>query len=149
MAWEFWKRTIEADFDAAPGHREKAAALMAQRPECVAHRARLEAMREGVRAVVRHETIDDAQFSAFMDGIREGLREPAPRWGRAWAAMSLTAAGIVAALALWSIFSGGAEPVSATEVEYVGTDVEDATVDWYNSSNGVTTIRLDWKGGDM
>ena len=48
---------------------------------------------------------------------------------------------LLVALAVFSVFTGP-EPVTATEVEFVSTELEGATVEVYNSENGVTTFWL-------
>lgn len=149
MAWITWKRVIEAGLDGEPEYVERAKALVAFHPECAAHNRRLVALRAGVAAVAREETIGDAQFPAFMAGVWEGIEAPQRSRPGFWAAFSLVAAALVAATAMGYILLGGPEPVNATEVEYVGTDLEDATVDWYNSSNGVVTIQVNMQDDDL
>jgi len=149
MAWNTWKHIIEAGFDGGPENAERAKALIAFHPKCAAYERRLLALRAGVAAVARNESIGDDQFPAFMAGVREGIETPHPGRRGFWAALSLVTAALVAATAMGYILMGGPDPVGATEVEYVGTDLKDATVDWYNSSNGVVTIQVNMQGDDL
>lgn len=149
MAWKSWKHVIESGFDGEPDYVERAKALIAFHPECAAHNRRLLTLRAGAEVAAREETIGDAQFPAFMAGVWEGIEAPQRSRRGVWAALSLVAAALVAATAMAYIFLGGPEPVNATEVEYVGTDLKDATVDWYNSRNGVVTIQVNMQGDDL
>lgn len=109
-------------------------------------------LRGGVAAVTGGTPeITDAQFTHFMAGIREQLDAPArrPVWGRVWAMASLAAAALIVAVAALSIFYHGPEQVSANEVESGTTEIDGATVDWYDGKEGVTTVWVKTDGGDM
>ena len=118
----------------------------------------LEKMRDGVQAVATHEAIGDAQFPAFMDGIREQLEQPkrAPARKR-WALASLTAAALIAAVSVYLVLGGGdgngaTTPVEAavTEVESARTDIEGATVHtYYSSESGVATVWVEPGEGEI
>ncbi len=135
-----WTQQVEAYFDgeAASGveaHLDGCAV-------CAGHLDMLRAQREAVAGAQERATIQDAQFSAFMDGIREGLEAPRRRHTGFWAMASMAAAAMLVVLGTMYVFSGGPETVKATEVEFVSTDLEGAAVDWYNTEDGVTSIRL-------
>ncbi|MBW7864300.1 MAG: hypothetical protein GX580_10500 [Candidatus Hydrogenedens sp.] len=109
-------------------------------------------LRGGVAAVTADTPeITDAQFSHFMAGIREQLDAPArrPVWGRVWTMASLAAAALLIAVAALSIFYHGPEQVSANKVESGTTEIDGATVDWYDGKEGVTTVWVKTDEGDM
>ena len=97
-------------------------------------------MRAGVSAVARREGISDAQFPAFMRGIQDGIDAPRPRPAGLWAALSLSTAALIVAVAVFAVFFGGTSPAQATKVESMSTELPGATVDTYRSEDGVTTV---------
>ena len=142
MASTRWLKKAEALFDGEeqwvpPSER----AIVSESAECESHLARLSRIREAVAASARVETIGEGQVPAFAAGIQEAL-DARPRSRRGlWAVASLSAAALILALALSSLFSKPVTPVTATEVEWVSTDLEGATVsDWYNAEDGVATV---------
>ncbi len=111
-----------------------------------------EAMR-AVRASVRDNAlpeIGDAQFRVFMDGVREGMA-PQPRLQRSrwWPLFSLAAASFLISLSVFYIFWGDPVAVRATDVEEVSTELDGATMDWYDNDDGVTTIWVNYSGDDL
>jgi anti-sigma factor RsiW len=142
MMNEAWKKTIAAYVDGETDYQDAAERLMATRPECAAYAEELRQIHAGIAAVIQRESIGDGQFNAFMAGIQEGIETPAPGYRGRWAALSFGAAALVMALAVWSMLPGDQSQVKATEVEYVDTELDDATVNWYNSEDGVPTIQL-------
>lgn len=144
-----YTKIMEAAFD---GERPRSDALDAHLeacPLCRAHLANLERMRAAVGAVAERTRIEDPQMPAFMAGIREGMEAPARR-PRSWiAATSLVTAALVMALATFVMLKGGPDPVRATEVEYLSTDLENATVEWYDSEDLGTTIWINQAGDDL
>lgn len=106
------------------------------------HLEQIEKLRAGA-AASRAATpeISDAQFGAFMAGIREGIAAPAPGWNRTrmWAYVSLAAAAMVIAVSMLYVLAPGPEPVKANKVESVSTELEGATVDWYENDKGGAT----------
>ena len=110
-------------------------------PECAAHLEELRRFRTGVAATGAPEAIRDAQFPAFMEGIRERV-EYRPFWrGRLWALASVTAAALIVAVSAFLVLTDGSpERVEATVVESCSTDLEGATVTSYASETGVTTV---------
>lgn len=127
---ERWQQIIAAAFDGETAYTAEAEALCAARPECAAYAARLAATREAVTTMRHQEEISDFQFAAFMEGVREGIDRPRFSYRSWWAALSLTAAALVAALAILSLFSNGSASVRATETGAAGADVADSAVDW-------------------
>lgn len=135
-----WESRVEAHFD---GYAEKGAeveAHLAACAECSGQLRQWQALRAGVARLPKPRGIEDAQFGAFMAGIRDGIEQPAPSHRGFWAALSLVGASLVVALAVFSMFTGPA-PVKATEVKSFSTQIEGATVD-INVLDGVTTISL-------
>ena len=144
-----YTKKVEAYFDGVAHHEDSVREHLAQCPACTAHRARLETLRAGVRAVAQRQDIGDAQFPAFMAGIQEGMARRTRR-PREWlAAASLTLAAMVIAYATFVTFTGTAAPVKATEVISTSTDLEGATVNWYDSDEGVTTVWVNPAKGDI
>ncbi len=137
-----WQKKIDAYFDGRDVDVAEVEALITERPECAAYLADLEGLRQATAHTVRRETIADAQFRAFMDPIHDAIETPRRRFGGYWATLSLGAAAVIIAVATWSIFTPGPEPVKATEVEFVSTDLDGATVEWYDSEDGITTLEV-------
>lgn len=88
--------------------------------------------------------IADAQFPAFMDGVREGVDRATPGvWGhRIWAMLSLSAAALLVALSLFLVWNQ-AGPVSASVVEKATTEIQGATVNAYTSESGTAVVWVD------
>jgi hypothetical protein len=102
-------------------------------------------LREGVQAVPPAPEIADAQFSAFMQGIREGVEAaPEPRRGF-WAALSLVTAAMVAAISIFVIFETNniVQPPTVSAVESASTDISGATVTSGTSKDGSAVVWLD------
>ena len=141
-----WISEIERDFDGQSSQGEEITRHLAVCPSCAAFRKQLDTLRKGVQASVHHEEIRDTQFTAFMDGIRQGVNTqanvavlPRRRW---WAWMSLTAAALLVSVATFVVLTNGQKPVDATAtvVESCTTDLEGGSVKSYNSDAGVTTV---------
>ena len=113
--------------------------------------AALEQMREGAQATMKREHINDLQFSAFMQGIRDKLEQPEPlrKPSRFWAWASLTAAAFVLAFATFLMVSGSATNVTATVVEEATTEIQGANVSWYSDDDGDATVWVDVADGDV
>ena len=112
-------------------------------PECSAFAAGLDRLRQGARAATEVPTIGDAQFGAFMAGIRDGMNADTRPWPvRFWAAASLVAAALVIAVGLFTIFSSSGQParVEATEVVEARTELDGATVDVELTEDGNATL---------
>ena len=140
-------RQVEALFD---GERADAALERhaAACPACAAALAGLRRLREGARAATRAASVEDAQFPAFMAGVREQMDAPARRPRGFLAVASLVTAAMVAALATFAIIKGGPDPVRATEVE-VSTDIPGAEVGWYDSKDDSITIWINLAEDDL
>lgn len=136
-----WTYEVEAYFDQEAPQPAKVEAHLGECAHCAGHLAQLESVRQGVVEVRRVEHIQDAQMRAFLDGMRDQLEVAPARSVRSiWAALSLVTAALVAALAVFSIFTGP-EPIRATEVESISTELEGFTLD-FSSKDNVTTIFL-------
>lgn len=157
MRKQSWQKQIEAYFDGELEHAGNARQLIETRPECAAYYRRLKALRPAGCQDTSAATIADAQFPAFMTGIREEIgARPGSGWGlrnRTWlAAGSLAAAALVfvfAAFLVFTAFTGGTEPVQANEVEHVSTELEGATVQWYEDKEGGTTVWISVQEDDV
>ena len=115
-------------------------------PEAQAYLADLHYLREGARAVAETPRISDAQFSGFMNGIREGIDAPA-RGHWLWAKVSLVAAALVVSMAVFVILESknviqppviGAEPKSV--VEKASSEIRDVTVKSETSDDGNAVV---------
>ncbi len=110
----------------------------------------LSRMRRGAQMACRNTPeISDGQFGAFMAGITRGIAEPAPRRFRLWTSMSIAAAALIIVIALLSILYPSPEAVKANTVESVSTELNGATVDWYDNKEGVTTVWVKTSGDDV
>lgn len=124
-------------------------------PELRAYADAIRAQRAAIAPLRQTPRIEDAQFRAFFDGVREGIDDPArgrarQGHGRGWlAALSLVAAALVVAVSAFVILDGGPQAVQANVVEYVATDLEGARFDVYDSDEGVTTIWMVSAGDDL
>lgn len=135
-----WEQQVEAYFD---GFADQPAQVEAHVQDCAACAQllqQLNTLRSGVQAIARVRPIEDAQFNAFMAGIREGIETPVRSHRGFWAALSLACAALVMAFAVFTMFTGPV-PVKATEVKAISTQIEGATID-VNVLDGVTTIAL-------
>jgi anti-sigma factor RsiW len=145
-----WTRQIEKWFDGEEagksGDIEK---HLASCPHCTSYLRSLRTLRERVRLVSRREEIQDAQFPAFMHGIRERLEAPPRRSAGMWAAVSLVTASIIVASATLLIMTGGPQSVKATVVESYSTDLEGATVDTYSTEDGTAVVWVNVTGKDI
>lgn len=139
-----WTYRVEAYFDGEAGDGQTAVeGHLATCGACAAYLAQLETLRGGVAAVHTRPEIGDAQFGAFLEGIRTGIEEPAlVRWFRpVMAGFSLAAAALLIALSLFILVSrpDHAPAVSAaTEVEKYGTELSGASVDVQEDDGNVT-----------
>ncbi len=135
-----WTKNVERWFDGELRDGSAVERHVAQCPQCRGHLASLDVMRKASVAGVRADSIADAQFPAFLAGIREGVEAPRRGHRRIWAALSLTAAALLVALSFFVIFHEGHAPVDATVVESYSTGLDSATITSYSSDDGVTTV---------
>lgn len=136
MKTERDERNIEQWFDGEAG--EPDAALL-ERPDVRAYLEELQQLRDGAQSVAAPRTIDDAQFPAFMAGIREQLETaPRRRLGGFWALASVTAAALIVAVSVFLVLTGGGAANSPTVVEATSTGIEGALVESYSSDEGGT-----------
>ena len=106
--------------------------------------------REAVRAVAAREEISDAQFPAFMEGLRRQLEEPRHQPGRLWAFVSIAAAACIVAVSTLFMFSQGPTPVAAQSViEDASTEIDGATTSAYYSEDGTATVWVNVPEGGM
>ena len=157
MRNEKWQKQIEAWFDGETRHAGDARRLIAEHPECAAYYEQLKALRSAGGERDEPPVIADAQFPAFMAGIHDeiGQRAASGRGFRTptWLTMaSVAAAALVVVFAVFLVFTaftGGTAPVSANEVEHVSTELEGATVEWYDDEHGDTTLWISVSEDDV
>ena len=110
----------------------------------------LSRLRDGAQlAAAETPVIEDTQFSAFMAGIQAEITQPAPRRFHLWTTVSFALAALVIVVALLSIFYPGPGTVKANTVESATTELNGATVDWYDNKEGVTTVWVKTSGADV
>lgn len=134
-----WAIRVEAYADGEQRDSVAVESHLAGCEPCKRHHATMLRMRSAIRELPAPPVLSDGQFPAFMEGIHQEVSRSRRRPGGFWALVSLSAAALVIALATFSMFTGPG-PVKANEVESVSTQLEDATVHWGNSDDGVTTI---------
>ena len=114
-------------------------------PEAEAYLAGLQYLRDGARAAAATPQISDAQFGAFMNGIRERIDSAPVRGHWLWAKLSLAGAALVVAAAVFVIWESkdviqppvvGAESV----VESASSDISDVTVKSETSDDGNAVV---------
>jgi anti-sigma factor RsiW len=136
-----WLQRVEAGFDGETPASTAVEKHLQECAVCTQHLETLQRVRGGVQARTQSTpTISDTQFPHFMQGIRTNIERPARRPMGLWAALSLTTAALLVALAAFSMFYGGPEKVRATEIESASTELQGASVDWYDTKEGVTTV---------
>ena len=126
-----WTERVEAYFDHESTLSFGVEAHLADCRTCARHLASLAAMRSAV-GDLHTPVIADAQFSAFMNGIRDGIEAPRQRYRSVWAMFSLVTAALVVALTTFALFTGP-EAVRADnpiQIETIRTDIKGATVNW-------------------
>jgi hypothetical protein len=130
------------------GERERpAAGAVYNDPE---YQRGLTRMRDAARLSAQDTPqISDGQFNAFMAGIRDAVAEPAPRAYALWTRLSIAAAALIIVIAVLSVLYPSPEPVKANAVESVSTELNGATVDWYDNKEGVTTVWVKTQGDDV
>lgn len=146
-----WSRQVEKWFDGElPPEAAGAVSLHVEKCEaCASVLASMRRIREVASETVSRQEIADGQFGAFMEGICEGI-EPAGRgWGRFWAAASVSAAALIAAVSAFVVVSDEPQKVDATVVESCTTDLEGATVRTYEDEAGDTTIAVTMSKDDI
>ena len=107
---------------------------------CADYLVGVPALRDGATDATRREEIQDPQFPAFFDGIREAIGTPRRRRGGLWALASGSAAALIAAMSIVVMFGSGHAPVDATVIESCSTDLEGASITTSDSKNGVPTV---------
>lgn len=139
-----WTYRVGAHFDGEAQHAApKVLDHLKRCAACAAYFNALHALRSGAAASAHAPEISDAQFNAFLDGVREGLAAPAPRKRPVWAMFSLAAAAIAIALATFLIvtdFNGPSRNVEATVVESAYSELQGATVDVQVEQDGGATV---------
>lgn len=137
-----WNRRVERWFDGESREPEAVERHIETCGACQAAVTGLQRFRAGVKAVAVRQEIAPTQFPAFLEGIRERIDVPAHRHTGIWALASLMAASLIVAISLFAVFTGGPDPVGAEHsvVESASTEVEGATVETQNSTDGTRAI---------
>jgi predicted anti-sigma-YlaC factor YlaD len=135
-----WSPRVERWFDGESREPERVAQHVAECPGCAGLVNRLERWRKGARAVAEKAEIADAQFPAFLAGVREGIEAPERRRSGLWAVVSLTAAALLVALSVFAVFTGPGPAKAHTVVESAETEVEGATVETQDSTEDSSAV---------
>lgn len=133
-----WEERVGRWFDGESSDAAQVESHVAACKGCTAYVADLSLLRDVRTADV--PAISDAQFRSFMDGIHEEIAPRPSVWRGFWAMTSLTAAAFVVAFSAFILMRGAPKPVLATEVESISTELDGATVEWYDNDDGVTTV---------
>ena len=146
-----FQRKAERWFDGESNNRHEVERHVAECPDCAAWLEMLRETRAGVESVLGQVEISDAQLPAFLEGIREQIQGPRRRARTGlWALASVTAAALVVAISMMTIFSDGPAPVQAqTIVEQCSTELDGATTTSYYSEDGTATVWVNVPEGDM
>ncbi len=137
-----WERDIARRFDGETGGDGNAPADA----RSAAYEAGLRLLREGAQQAANRAEIADAQFPAFMEGIREETERPARGHRGFWAVVSLSTAALLVALSAFLLFTTGEHATPTVveavtnEVETVSTEINGATVDSYTDGDGTTVL---------
>jgi anti-sigma factor RsiW len=144
-----WHRQVERWFDGETAASDGIGRHVAACPACTALVERLRVLRNTAKAAAVRPSIEDPQFGAFMEGIRQGIARPQRHHRGLWTILSLTAASLIMATSVFFMVTGGYSDVAATEVESATTDIENATVEFYSSDDGSATVWVREAGGEM
>ncbi len=139
---------VERWFDGELAEGETVRVHLAICPACRDHLALLERTRAAIHAMPA-PALDDAQMPAFLHDLRTRVEQKPARSFNLWAMMSAAAAAVVVAVSLLSIFSTGPQPIEATVIEEVSTDIQGATTESAVSDDGTATIWINVPEGDL
>jgi hypothetical protein len=132
------EKVLERHFDGEGSMPEKVARACEEDPALRAYSAHLQSLRSHAAAQRQDVAIQDAQFNAFMDGVRAGT-EKRSFWSRGLALASVTAASLIISAAAFYIVGYNPSPVEATEVEMVSTELN-GDASWHESEDGIMTV---------
>ncbi len=132
MKRQTWQERIERYRD---GELPDAAAHdieeMLEEPAHRAYDASLTALGAAARAAMPRAEIADAQLPAFMAGIRDGVETPQRGHRGFWALASLSTAGLIVALSVFSVIMLNSQDAVHSTVEAATTEIEGAEIDTY------------------
>jgi hypothetical protein len=140
MSERQWQQRIERQFD---GESPEGDGGKPETSEQQAHLGRLHRLRDGVKNAASRQVIEDAQFPAFMDGIREQIEAPRTGHHRLWTFASLTAAALIVAASTFITYlavTNDSGPGVGTVVEAYESDIPGATVDSSTSEDGTASV---------
>lgn len=139
---------VERWFDGELAEGEQIRVHLAICPACREHLALLERMRGAIQA---QETpvLADAQMPAFLHELRGRVEQKPARSFNLWAMVSACAAALIVSISLLSIFSTGPQPIEATVIEEVSTDIQGATTESTVSDDGTATVWVNLPEGDL
>ncbi|MFA7691260.1 MAG: hypothetical protein GX117_05800 [Candidatus Hydrogenedentes bacterium] len=136
------KMLIAAQFDNVP-HDKNADPTKQQDAPRSSYETMLSRLREGAAAhVADTPVISDGQFGLFMEGIHEGIHERTPKVSGLWAMASFATVTLLILLSLLAFFAGGPDPVRATEIESVSTELQGVTINFYENAQGLSTVKV-------
>jgi len=139
---------VEQWFDGELAEGEQIRVHLAICPACRDHLDLLERMRATIQTQLA-PTLADAQMPAFLKDLRERTeRKPARAWNL-WAMLSATAAALIVAISMMTVFTPGQKPIEATVIEEVSTDIQGATTESTVSDDGTATIWVNLPEGDL
>lgn len=144
-----WQRKVERwhDGELPPSEAEAVARLLEQ-ADAQVYREGLEKMAEAARARMPRQAIADAQFPAFLAGIREAVEVPQRGYRGFWAALSLSTAALIVALSMFLIFTLDDQAAVHSSVEAATTDIEGASIDTYSGEDGTAVVWVTVGGSD-
>lgn len=145
------EKRVAAMFDGEAPETAELKALLDADPELAAYYAGVQRLREGAEAVRGEAEIGDAQFPAFMRGIRDGIEQPVRGGHRGfWAVVSMGAAAMLAAISAIVVMTGGPSEVRAhTVIEEVSTDIEGGVTSSFISEGGTATVWVEAPAKDI
>ncbi|GMU93699.1 MAG: hypothetical protein AMXMBFR4_27570 [Candidatus Hydrogenedentota bacterium] len=136
-----WQKDLAQQFDHDGMDALSSASLTHEEQEYL---STLQRLRDGVQEIKTTPEITDAQFSAFMSGIREGIEARPTGYRGLWAAVSMVTAALVIAFSLFAVLDTfhqrGKLPAVQAEVEKATTEIQGATVNSYTSDDGTAVV---------
>ena len=139
---------VERWFDGELAEGEQVRVHLAICPACRDHLALLERMRAAIQAE-DVPSLADAQMPAFLNDLRTRVEQKPARSFNLWAMLSASAAAVIVAVSLMSVFTPGQKPIEATVIENVSTDIEGATTEQSVSDDGTATVWVNLPEGDL
>ena len=140
MSERQWQQRIERQFD---GDAPEGDGGKPETAEQQAHLDRLHRLRDGVKSAASRQVIEDAQFPAFMDGIRERIEAPRVGHRRLWTFASVTAAALIVAASTfitYVVVTNDSGTGVGTVVDAYESDIPGAIVESSTSEDGTVSV---------